>query len=125
MSPLPKAYDEYCPSVKDSIASRTCPGCALYHPTKVAMTVHKAACHGKDFLAQCPAARVRPHRVIGKRNNEYLCVFRSPSGDEDADWVDVEDLDTETAAEYHEPEPTPLPVAEPLSQWLQSPWEDV
>lgn len=66
-------YDFYCPSVQSVLDSRVCPHCGFYTSSKNGSRKHRKAMHPKG--EPLTTSRVRPRRVIARREKEFLCLL--------------------------------------------------
>lgn len=84
-------------------------------------------------------SRNRLISIIDRRNREALCVIRTDEYSEDAELINVDDIDElETSTvdyvednsdsmekiEQENLEKVPFPIIKNLSNWISSPWED-
>lgn len=68
-------------------------------------------------------SRIRPIEIVARRNHEALC-YLGTAENKDAEWLDVEDLDTDKDFNniYNTSEDSPLPIIENLEDWITNPW---
>lgn len=131
----------HCPSIESQIKDRTCEKCSLYFASKKAVATHLKKYHKKNDSMTC--SRIRPVNIIDRRNHEALCIIRTDENSEDAEWIDIDDIepeiisDLETSTSDHDENESgsveelnkssnqhkPFPIIENLSDWITSPWE--
>ena len=69
--------------------------------------------------------RGRPLSIIKTRNDQALCLVKEDSGEESAEWIDVEDIETIEMLlnkELIEDDADAGPQIEDIQEWLSSPW---
>ena len=110
-----------CPSIETRLSERTCEICGLYFASRKSVLNHTKIVHEKHRMS---AARVHPVHIILRRENEALCVLQDDIGNEDAEWIDVEELDLVDESEIPTEVESNLPLIENLSDWLRSPWTE-
>lgn len=119
-------YDFYCPSVNHQLYDRTCPVCGLYFSSKIAVTDHVKGCHNRAEK-QLTCSRIRPLRVAKYREEEALCVVQDDLGNEDLEWIDIENLDLEGVSDVRMTDgddDSRIPIVSDFTGWIGSPWED-
>ncbi|KAL4710004.1 hypothetical protein ACJJTC_015982 [Scirpophaga incertulas] len=107
-------YDFYCPSIQDALIERICSVCSKYFASKKAAQLHKKL-HGRISSIKKEKALA----IYSRRGKEVLCRIGA-----DVEWMDVDDVDDV----YNQLEAAPIirdvPVADPLSEWVLSPWTE-
>ncbi|KAL4719432.1 hypothetical protein ACJJTC_009058 [Scirpophaga incertulas] len=107
-------YDFYCPSIQDALIERICSVCSKYFASKKAAQLHKKL-HGLISNIKKEKALA----IYSRRGKEVLCRIGA-----DVEWMDVDDVDDV----YNQLEAAPIirdvPVADPLSEWVLSPWTE-
>ncbi|XP_043469775.1 uncharacterized protein LOC122503338 [Leptopilina heterotoma] len=115
-------YDMYCPSVQSDLLNRTCKYCGFYTATKKSAQKHKKSLHPYGVLE---TSRIRPLRVVARRAREALCYVTHISGEE-AEWIDIEDIDEQFINNETESSQTNkellIPVVTSFENWLQNPF---
>ncbi|KAL4721291.1 hypothetical protein ACJJTC_015437 [Scirpophaga incertulas] len=107
-------YDFYCPSIQDALIERICSVCSKYFASKKAAQLHKKL-HGRISNIK----KEKTLAIYSRRGKEVLCRIGA-----DVEWMDVDDVDDV----YNQLEAAPIirdvPVADPLSEWVLSPWTE-
>lgn len=100
---LPKAYlgfkkipyDLYCPSQTNHLNDRICTICGLYFASQVMLKEHK-----KEHKTVAVSKKIRPKRVVSKRQNELLIA--TVDGD-DLEWLEDDSVNlTDVPIDYSE-----------------------
>lgn len=116
-------YDLYCPSIHNKLQSRICKDCGTYFASIVMLTAHTKAVHKRVMIPPM----IRPVRVAAKRQREIMAIIAiNEQGDEDCEWIDVENVDLEESAlaQICKERNMLLPIVT-IDEHLNSPWEDV
>lgn len=117
-------YDFYCPTVQDSLSERTCIHCGKYFASKKGVATHIKHLHPKSSFKK-GVNRVKPYRIIAKRNSELLCALKDTSSCGQTDWIDEEDVDVIGLTVPREPPLVrPISVIESMEDWLSPTWID-
>ncbi len=66
-------YDLCCPTVQDSITSRTCNICKIYFPSQVQVQAHKKELHPRVKVNDLP--QIRPVRIAARRQRELMAII--------------------------------------------------
>lgn len=82
-------YDAYCPSIQATINRRICKKCGLYHASLTSLKAHQCLCGIQEIVP-----RIRPSRIAARRQRELMAII-AHNEDEDAEWLDEDDVDTE------------------------------
>lgn len=107
-------FDEYCCSVSEKLATRTCKICKFYCAS---MELLKQ--HGKVHK-QSVEIKVRPERVAAKRAKELLVMMNKEN---DYEWIDEELV--ESPAPLEEKLSFEKLQEKPLSSYLQNNWDEI
>lgn len=115
-------YDLYCPSVQYKLKSLICNVCGTYFASIVMLTAHTKAIHQKVISSPM----IRPIRIVAKRQNEIMAIVAiNEVGDEDCEWIDVENIAVEESAlakmSVEQNYPTPVVTME---QHFNKLWEE-
>ena len=118
-------YDFACPSLQDTLPSRTCTNCGLYFASIKSLKGHNNSCtpKGRKGKGKCEVSvsnYVRPVRVAARRQRELMCVIRYMET-EDIEWQDEEDVQFSGNIPHKSVESgTPvIPI-----DGIQAPWTD-
>ncbi len=113
-------YDYFCPTILPHLADRTCSMCGLYFTSKKGVVKHKELVHG---MFSEPLSKIQPACVLARRGKELLCLFRDePSGAEDAEWLDEDEVDTDVKLTLETETASHIPIVGSAVDWLSSPW---
>ncbi|EFX78649.1 hypothetical protein DAPPUDRAFT_105121 [Daphnia pulex] len=118
-------YDFYCSSVQSQLLERMCKVCSLYFASKVMLKSHLVI-HKADPPVNV-STRITPIRVATRRQREMMAIIAlNENGPEQADWIDVDDLDLQgipVLLEISDEEPSILPFCS-IEEHLSLPWEE-
>ena len=119
-------YDFACPSLQDTLSSRTCNVCGLYVASIKSLNNHKKTCTAKGrqgnneiTVRDC----VRPLRVAARRGTELMCVIKYMEM-EDLEWHDEQDVIFHGNVPEHSSVESGTPVI-PIKEDNQTTWIDV
>ncbi|CAH0407044.1 unnamed protein product [Chilo suppressalis] len=118
---LPRPQTETDTSLQSDLRNRICATCGIYFTSQKSVQTHSRYVHGKT--TQNPReSRVRSQRLAARRANELLYIVRhSEALSEDADWLDVDEVD---ASCLTIPETSSSALRIPVmkeSEWLANP----
>ena len=118
-------YDFACPSLQDTLPSRTCKNCGLYFASMKSLKGHNNSCIAKERKGKgkgevSVSNYVRPVRVAARRQRELMCVVRYMET-EDIEWHDEEDVQFSGNIPQKSVE-SGTPVI--LMDGIQAPWTD-
>uniref|UniRef100_UPI00358F8CD5 uncharacterized protein n=1 Tax=Myxine glutinosa TaxID=7769 RepID=UPI00358F8CD5 len=90
-------YDFACRSLQNELQRRICGNCGLYHASIKSVSAHSCICREKSSptmptTLQIAVQRVRPQRVVAKRQRELMCVIRYMETEE-LEWFDEDVVD--------------------------------
>lgn len=121
-------YDLHCPSVEPLITKRCCSVCGIYHASIKSTMIHVKECHPKRAPTAIASIEVeerrRPVRIAARRQREMMVVLRDHLNGEAAEWLDVDDIDSDERAHDSSAQCAAVPLIENMSQWTEIPWED-
>ena len=85
-------YDYSCPTVdQDMIKQRMCSHFGLYSSSLKAKSLHEASCRVTEGRIENTTERVRPLRVVARRQEELLCVMAF----QEMEWASMDEVDAE------------------------------
>jgi len=125
-------YDLYCPPVLPHLCKRCCSVCGIYHASIKSALSHTKACHPKTappavIMKIQPVEKRRPMRIAARRQREMMVILRDHLNGETAEWLDVDDIETDHDNVQQQQSATSVAVniISNIQEWTDTPWEDM